>query len=358
MSAPVYASTTDRGRTFARYAMSLVKTPDLPSALGYAREQFGESSTVTSVLRAAVAAGTTADANWAGAFHEYQTMVNEFFELVRPRLVISQLPLRTVPLNVRVLRELDGAVGYWVGQGAPKPLTSGALDGVTLPPAKVVALAVLTQETLRFAPAQAESLVAGILARALAQVTNETFLSDAAEISGVSPAGVLSGATVIVATGDAVADLSALVAAYAGSFDTAAFIMRASTAVELTMVGARSASSTFIDLTAKGGTLFGLPCVTSTAVPEDSSGPYVILIDAGAILFGAGLTEVVSARHASLQMDNEPTNNAATATGTQLVSLFQTDSVGIKVQREINWSVVNSNAVVALSGANYMASGT
>ena len=110
-------------------------------------------------------------------------MATEFLQLVRPREVIGQLPsLRVAPLGVRVLREVDGAVGFWVGQGQAKPLTSAALDSVELAPLKVVAMTVVTREVLRLAPSQAEPIITQMLARACAQVANEAFLSDAADV--------------------------------------------------------------------------------------------------------------------------------------------------------------------------------
>ena len=129
--------------------------------------------------------------------------------------------------------------------------------------------------------------------------------------------------------------------------------MQPRTAVQLHLIGARGGEATFIDLTAKGGQLFGLPCVTTTTVPEDSSGAQIILLDAGSILLGAGGVEIASGRHASLQMLDNPTNSSATGLATSHVSMWQTDSVAIKVQRQLNWLVTASDSVIVLAGVNY-----
>ena len=356
--ASVY-SNANRGRDFARYALALARgADDLPSAWGFSKAQFGEHSAVTTVLRAAMTSGTTVDGSWAGSLSEYTTMQTEFLELVRPRTVIGQLALRDVPLGVRVLRDAGTAVGYWVGEAAPKPLTSSNFDSVTLPARKIVAQAVLTKETINAPLSQAEAQVSKALVRAAAQVANDAFLSDAAEVGGISPPGLLAGVTPIASTGDALQDLALLIEAFGGDFDSAAWIMRPSTAVQLHLVGARSSSSTFADLSAKGGSLFGLPCVTSTGVPQDSSGGYIILLDTQAILLGSGGVEIRSGRHASLEMLTNPTNNSAVPVATTHVSMWQTDSVAIKVQRTINWTVANTDSVVALTGVNYASAST
>ena len=344
----------ERGKDFARYAFTLAKNPDdMPSALGYARAQFGEHSPVVSVLKTAVVSGVTT----GHALSQYELMADEFIELMRSRSVIGQLPFRAVPLGVRVLRETTGFIGYWVGEASAKPLSAGALDDVELAPLKNVAITVVTEPVLRLAPAQALPILMGMLTRAGAEVANAAFLGDSAGVAGVRPAGILSGATTIPATGDVLQDLAALVEAYQGSFDSAAWIMRPSTAVQLHMLGARSSSSTFADLTRTGGSLFGLPCVTSTQVPQDTSGGgNIILLDTTAILLGSGSVELISARGASLEMSDAPTGSSATPTSTSLVSMFQTNSVSLRATRYLNWIVTTDDAVVALSGVNYSSS--
>jgi hypothetical protein len=130
--------------------------------------------------------------------------------------------------------------------------------------------------------------------------------------------------------------------------------MKPSTAVELAMLGARNESSTFVDISARsGGSLFGIPLIVSSAVPSDSSGSTIVLLDTQAVLVGSGGIEISSARAASVEMLNNPTNNSATATATTHVSLWQTNSVSIRAVRAINWKIVGDGAVVALSGVDY-----
>lgn len=343
----------ERAANFGRLVLSLAKNQnDLPSARGFAAANFGADSPVATVLRAAVASGTLTDASWAGAFTEYTTMTNEFLELVRPRSIIGQLALRNVPLNVRVHLELDGAVGYWSGEGQAKALTSSGLDTIALPVRKICALAVVTREVIAMAPSAAVPILTQILARAVAKTADESFISDAAATNN-SPAGVLDGVSAITSSGDAVADLGALVESFEGDFSTAAFIMRPGTAVALAMIGARSGTSTFVDLGARGGQLFGLPCITSTHIPNDTGGSSIILVDAQQILLASGTLEIATGRSATLEMVDNPSSNSATATGTTQVSMFASNSTALRVERQINWQRARIDAVSWLSGVNY-----
>ena len=58
-----------------------------------------------------------------------------------------------------------------------------------------------------------------------------------------------------------------------------------------------------------------------------------------------GQVVVDASREASLQMLDNPTNNSASATATSLVSLWQTNSVGLRAERFINWKKRRAEAV-------------
>ena len=104
-------------------------------------------------------AGTTTDANWAGALSEYQTLQSEFVSWCSPAASSGRC-LRNVPLNTRVLRELEaGMTAYWVGVGAAKPLTSGAFDTVELALTKVAGIVVEAKEVRDLSGPKAEPII-------------------------------------------------------------------------------------------------------------------------------------------------------------------------------------------------------
>lgn len=62
-----------------------------------------ETPEVVQVLRAAVAAGTTSDAVWAGPLVVYQNLQSEFVEYLRPLTIIGRIPgLRMVPFKIKI----------------------------------------------------------------------------------------------------------------------------------------------------------------------------------------------------------------------------------------------------------------
>jgi hypothetical protein len=63
------------------------------------------------------------------------------------------------------------------------------------------------------------------------------------------------------------------------------------------------------------------------------------------------------ARQAAVQMLDNPTTNAGAApTATTLTSLWQTDSVGIRVDRFINWQRVR--AIARIDSVDYLTEGS
>ena len=58
-------------------------------------------------------------------------------------------------------------------------------------------------------------------------------------------------------------------------------------------------------------------------------------------------------REASLEMESDPTGDSVSPTGTELVSMFQTNSVAIRAERWINWKRRRTAAVAVISGVNY-----
>jgi len=124
------------GIEFARYAMCLAAAKgSTPQALEIARARYPDQGRIATVLKAAVNAGTTTDPTWAGSLVEYQQFSGDFIEFLRPATIIGKFglagipSLRRVPFNVRLVGQTSGGTGYWVGQGAPKPLTKPCGSG-------------------------------------------------------------------------------------------------------------------------------------------------------------------------------------------------------------------------------------
>jgi hypothetical protein len=97
-----------------------------------------------------------------------------------------------------------------------------------------------------------------------------------------------------------------------------------------------------------GGKIQGIQVITSQNVP---SGVIVALQPSEIYFADEGGFQIDVSREASLQMLDNPTNDTVTPTATSLVSLWQTNSVGFRCERILNWARRRANAAVYLTGA-------
>jgi HK97 family phage major capsid protein len=373
------------GIEFTRYAMCLAaakgdvgrafniaksRIPDCERVVNALKFQSETGHSFESLIKSNVAGGTTADATWAGPLVYYQQFAGDFVEYLRPQTIVGKFgtgnipSLRQIPFNVRIASQTSGGAGYWVGQGAPKPLTKFDFDATNLSWAKVAAISVITDELIRFSNPSAEALVRQGLVDALKARLDVDFIDPGkAAVAGVSPASITNGIAAISSSGtDETAvrhDLRALWAPFIAANiapTSAVYIMSATTALALSLMVNPLGQPTFPGITMNGGTLLGVPVIVSEYAKNTggSSGGIVILANASDIwLADDGGFTLDASREASLQMDDAPNNNSATGTESQVVSMFQTNSVALRCERFINWQRRRSGAVAYLDTVNW-----
>lgn len=337
-----------RGSTFVRSVIALAESPGVRNALTVAQRRWGATSQVVTLMKAAVAAGSLHDDLWAGSLAESRGAQLEFLEVVRPLTIVGRLAnLRRVPVKAPIAAQSAGAVSYWVGEGKIKPVTSAAFNRTRLGPTKVAGLLVVSEELITFGPT-AEITLRDDLANAIAVATDSAFIDPGnSGIPNQQPAAVTAGAVSIPSSGSTAeairADVERAIAAFAGSLMTAAWVMhpRAAVAIGMTL----SSSGEANDLGALGGTLAGLPVITSEGVPYDSSGTSITLLDAASILYAEDGIQGARSDQTAILMSDTPGSGPA-----QMVSLWQTNSIALRVERTVNWTVGRANAVVTITG--------
>lgn len=379
---PKVTEKLDKGIEFARYAMcQLAAKGNSDLALKYAKNYYPQNERVVKALefqndrggferymKAAVEAGTTTGETWASPLVDYQNFAGDFVDYLRPQTIVGQFGqgnvpgLNRIPFNVRISGQTSGGSAYWVGEGAPKPLTSFDFTATELRWNKIATIAVLTEETIRFSNPSAERLVRDSLARAVIERADIDFIdpTKAAE-EGVSPASITNGATSIASSGndaDSIRrDLQALWAPFIAARNpprTAVYIMDSTTALSLSLMQNALGNAEFPGISMNGGTFNGVPVIVSDYLPVDEDGGMVVLANAQDIwLADDGQVTIDASREASLQMLDNPTNNSATATATSMVSMFQTNSVAFRAERYINWARRRSSGVAYLTGVNW-----
>lgn len=359
-----------KGTAFTRYAMALARSQgNLMQAAEVAKTWADSTPEVETVLRAAVAAGTTTDTAWAKPLVEYQNMTSEFAELLRPQTIIGRIDgLRRVPFNIKVPRQTSGSSASWVGEGKPKPVSGLAFDQITLGMTKLAGIVVITDELARASSPSAEAIVRQDLIDTIVQTMDRDFVDPAnAGSANVKPASIINGVAAVTASGTDSDDVRADVKALFGKFiaanlslEGAVWIMPATQALGMSMMLNPLGQPEFPGLTASGGTFFGLPVILSENVPANpgsgdplvGAGARIILVKASEILLADdGQTLLDASREASLQMDSAP-DSPASAT-TVLTSLWQHNLIGIRAERFVNWTKRRAGAAQWIDSARY-----
>jgi HK97 family phage major capsid protein/HK97 family phage prohead protease len=337
------------GTGFIRYCQALLATRgNLSLAESYAQRWVDSTPEVAVVLKAAVAAGTTTDATWAGPLAPIRPLANEFMTLLRPATLLGKIPgLRVVPFNVSIPVQTGGGTYKWVGQGAPKPVGSLAFATVVITITKCAGIIVITDELARNSTPAAEEIIKQDMINGIAQFLDVQFTDPAqAPVANVSPGSITNGVTPITSAGttpaNARTDIQALINAMtAANISTAGavLLMSETNAAVLSFALNALGQPLFPDMDMTGGTAMGIKVITS-----QSCGNNVILLAPVTVLYAddGGVTIDVSTE-ASLQMDNAPMNPAdATVV---MTSLWQNNYVGLRAERYINWKRGRPNGV-------------
>jgi len=355
------------GIGFARAAMCMMRARlDNRYAPDVAKEFWPSDQELHAYLgvqKGAVPAGTTTQTVWASPLVYATNLASEFVEFLRPQTIVGRIPgLRRVPFNVRFNGQTSGGTGYWVGDGAPKPLTSFAFEANTLTYTKVAAISVITQELARFSTPSAEMLVRDALAGALVERIDIDFIDPAHAATSASPASLTNGLTAKTSSGtsadNARTDLGVLLNSFLSANQTPnglVLVMPNTLAMALSLMVNSLGQPEFPGMTMNGGNLLGIPVITSQyAANQSGGGNLVIAINASDIfLADDGGVTIDASTEASLQMLDNPTNNSATATAVSVVSMYQTNSIALRAERFINWKKRRAEAVVYIDDVNW-----
>jgi HK97 family phage major capsid protein len=353
-------SNAPKGSAVARVALTLMAARgNLMLAEQMAAKHYKDDAVVNGVVKAAVSAGTTSVAAWAGNLIYPEVYAADFIELLYPQTVLGRLEgMRKIPFNVRINGMNGGTQVGWVGEAKNVPVTSASFFNVNLGWNKVYAISAFSDEIIKFSNPAVEALVLSNLVEATAQGLDATFLGSGAA-TAVSPAGlfygvtpVASGATLGTTDGsqsalDLIADLQAAIAPMiAANLPVGGIRLLMSPARALHLGSLRNAlgAKWFPGLDLNGGTLEGFPVITSNNV---AGNVIDILLPNEVYLSEDAGPEIDFSREASLIMDSDPDNAASKA-----VSMFQTNQVAVKIGQFINWAPRRAGIAAKISGAD------
>lgn len=356
------AREAENGVAFAQYVKMIGLARGNPMEAVHVAEAQAKSGAidrrVVHALKAAVPAASTMDPEWAGNLVHQGNVVADFVEFLRPMTIIGQFgagnipALRAVPANTPIDIQTSGGDAYWTGEGKAKPLTSWSYENTSLPEFKLATIAAITKELLRRSTNAADTMIRNELAEAIRSRMDRDFIDPAkALVANVSPASITNGAANQAST-NAEADLNFLISTLVAAnipLSSAVLIMSSMNAFALSRRKDPLGNRIFEGLTINGGNVDGVPVIVS-----DYVGDIVVMVAAREIyLVDEGGLQVDMSDQASLEMSDAPTHDSTTPTATNLVSMWQTNSVAFRAERFINWARRRPQAVAYVTGADY-----
>ena len=279
--------------------------------------------------------------------------------------MIGRIPgMRRVPFKVKIPRQTGGATVNWVGEASVKPLSSLTFNTVTLEFSKIAGIIPLSEELVRFSNPSAEAIVRQDLGDSIVMFMDSQFTDPTvAAVTNVSPASITNGVTPVTASGTSAAALRADLKNVLDNFLANLIplagivgIMTQSQALAISLMQTSLGTAAFPGLSATGGSLAGIPIVTTENLAATGGSPTdgypIIFLRARDILLADdGQVSIDTSREASLQMDSAPTSPATA--DTVMVSLWQNNLVAVKAERFINWGKARTTSVEFIQNAKY-----
>jgi HK97 family phage prohead protease len=362
----------DDGILFTRITKArIVARMDQENKVEVASKMYGSDSEVVALIKAnEVVAGSNLSGNWAAALTGAEaSAIADFAAYLRKGTILGKFgtngipSLRTVPFRMPLVSSTGAGAAYWTGEAKPKGLTSFNFARTTLEPLKCANIAVLTEENVRSSNPSSDAIVRDELRNAIVEAVDLAFVDPAnSGTSLVKPASITNGAGTVVSSGDTAddirLDLRSLFAKFHGANNppsTGVLIMPTDVAIAAAMMTNALGQPEFPSMGLGSGanatgTLVGFPVIVS-----DHLNDVVILVNASDIYEGGdGTVAVDMSREASLEMKSTGfTQDATVGTGTSLVSLWQSNLVGLRAEIEINWKRRRTSAVAYLTSVDW-----
>jgi HK97 family phage major capsid protein/HK97 family phage prohead protease len=332
------------------------------------REMYGADEATQIVLRAAVNPARTDIAGWAAEL--VQTVNMGFLD----RLIGASLygPLaaagsrydlgRNGSIKIPARANTPKAAGAWVGEGAPKPVKRIGLSTVSLIPHKLAVITTFTEEiAMSSVPA-----IEGLLRKAMADDTSEAldgYLIDNVAASATRPAGLLNGVTPLTPASSGttlekiVTDLNALITPMeaAGGGGNVVLLMNPAQARRIGMSQTSTGDFAFGSAEQAASKIGATRIVSSITVPTGT----VIAVDADWFATATGDSPRFAVSNEATLHEEDTTPVALGTPGSPNVvaapmrSLFQTDSVAIRLSLFVTWAMVRPGMVQVVPGVGW-----
>jgi HK97 family phage major capsid protein len=315
------------------------------------------------ITRAATVPADTTTSGWASQL--VQTSLGEFFASLTPNSVYPALASRggsftfgrNGVINLPTRAASPTIAGAFVAQLAPIPVRQGAFTSVQLLPKKMGVITTFSREISEHSTPAIE----GLLRQAIVDDTSvaiDTILLDATAADTTRPAGLRasvsesanSATTTIVGM---VADLKTLAAVLItgtnGNIRNPVWIMNPSLVLTISTTAGTSAEVYPFKAELAAGTLFGWPVIQSTNIPVDR----IIALDSASADFITATGDTPRfdvSDQATIHLEDTTPLALGTSAATNTIaaptrSLWQTDTIGIRMLLDINWAMRRTGVV-------------
>ncbi len=295
-------------------------------------------------IKTAVAAGTTVDATWGAPLVAYQNLANSFLKSLRNFGAFDRMlgSMRRVPLRTKIGISSTAITGSVVPQGHVKNISNLSLVGNELDELKVAATLVVTKDLMKFGSGPAGDLFSIELSNAVSVATDTRFLE-------ILTAGATSTASSGATAEHFRHDLRVLLSGITTFARSKLFLLTTSTiAKTLSILHSTSGDGAFPTVSYNGGTIGGIEVIASDGVPSG----VMLLVDAQQVAAGSETIQLSAAEHASVQMDSAP--DSPPSASSNLVSLWQMNSVGLRAERYFGAEKLNANAAALITGVSVL----
>lgn len=319
--------------------------------------------------KAASAPAMTTVVGWAA---ELVTQINaDMMETLMPKSVYPRLAAgglslsfgRAGRISIPTRSRTPTIAGSFVGEGAPIPVRQGAFTAQLLTPKKMAVITTWTKEMDESSIPAIEGLLRSAIQEDTA-VSLDSVLLDAGAATVVRPAGLLNGVSTLTPTagggfnalvGDIKQLSGALLTATQGHIRNLVWLMNPQQVLSAGLtVAPNSGGFPFKDEIARG-TLMGYSIVDSGTVPM---GTVIALDAADFVSVGGEAPRFEISDQATLHMEDTTPLPIGT-TGTPAVvaaparSLWQTDSLALRLILPINWTLRRTGVVAWVQGVTW-----
>jgi HK97 family phage prohead protease/HK97 family phage major capsid protein len=320
------------------------------------------------LLRAASAPALMSVTGWAAELvHQIYT---DFLELLLPKAILARLAARGLTLNfgqagriiIPTRQRTPTLAGSFVGEGMAIPVRQGAFSSQTLTPKKVAVITVWSREMNDHSiPA-----IEGLLREAVQVDTSiaiDTVLIDANAATTIRPPGLLFGITPLTATagggltaltGDLIKLTQALATGTYGNIRDPVWIVNPADMIAAGLTAAPNTGIFPFRDEIKAGTLANIPYIDSVTIAQHQ----MLLVDAADfVVVGGEAPRLEISDQATLHMeDTNPTDLVSGSPGvvaTPQRSLFQTDSLALRLVMPLNWLQRRAGTIVQMTGTTW-----